>query len=183
MDAMTRLIDELMDIKRDAHAGPVGKRHSSFILYDVLQRCALAVQRMMDEPDQRREVEAMIVQRPNPGRNRTFVEKGSDEFVVVCRYVFPCTESYGKERSNASRYAATLRQMALIGIRPDEVAHKLKNEGGVNKYYLTRPVDRKTVQTKTLYLDRRIEIPKHGEFMLVLKRLEDGRLEVMSVGE
>jgi hypothetical protein len=179
----TRIVDELIELKKKAYAGPVGKRVSSFMLYEVLQRCAMAVERMAREPEQRAEVEAMIVARPNPGRNRTFVEKSSDDYVVVCRFVFPSEESYGKERSNASRYAACLRQMALQGIKPDEVAHKLRTTGGVNRYYLTRPVERLTVRTKTLYLTTQIEIPKNGEFMLVLRRLEDGRLEVCSQGE
>jgi hypothetical protein len=180
---MTRIIDELMDIKKDAHAGPVGKRVSSFVLYDVLQRCAMVVERISKNPGERLEVESLIKERPRGNRNRSYVESGSDEFVLVCRYVFPSTESADKERSNASRYAAALRQMTLEGIKSDEVAHKLKTEGGINRFYLTRPVERKTVITKTLYLDRSIEVPKTGQFMLVLQRLEDGRIEVLSKGE
>jgi hypothetical protein len=169
--------DTALRLRQAAHAGPIGKRHSSFALYDLLAECMALAARCCN-PEARLELERLIqTEKPSAGKRR-YVEKQSDEYILVCRFVFP-NGSRAAERSNASRYAHCLREAAKRQIGSASLADFLKNEGGLNALYLTRPLLRTTVTTKAIRLAESAELPKHGEFCLTLRRRADGAFDVM----
>ena len=170
---------EAMRLRAIAHAGPIGKRHSSFELYDLLAKC-YALANRCKKPEAFEELSRLLREQPCEGKGR-WVLKTSDEFLLVCRYVFP-RKGHGRgELTNASRYAHCLRQAEKRNIPPHELASWLRENGGVNALFLRRPLIRKTVKTKTLYLAEQIEVWKNKPFTLTLKRLPDNRYEVLEV--
>jgi hypothetical protein len=172
----TSITKEIEALKRAAHAGPIGKRHSSFELYDLLAGCMRVAERCQRDWRARAELEQFFLSQPAVGRR--YVEKGSDEFVLVCRTVFP-TGSRAAERSNASRYAHCLREAAKRQIPSSELSRVLRSEGGLNALYMARPLTRTTVSTKCLNLTESVTVPKAGSFTLTLRRTADNRYEVL----
>lgn len=175
------IAERIERLRQEAHAGPIGKRHSSFRLYEVLADCMDIALRCRRDPADRAELDRLVREQPKRGKGR-WTLRSSDEFIAVCRYVFP-NGSRSAERSNSSRYAHCLRQAAERQIAPADLVHFLKTEGGLNVLYLARPLTRTTVSAKTIRFDRAVELPKDGEFTLTLKRQADGSFEVIEVGE
>lgn len=178
---MTRtFLDRIRALKNEAYAGPIGKRQSSFDLYRVLVGCYSAALQARLREDDADELRRLVREEACDGKGR-WTLPGSDEFILVCRYVFPRSGNGRGELANASRYAAALREAEKRQMTPDALADFLKNKGGVNALYLTRPLDRTDVQTKTLYLDRTITVSKNNQFTITLKRMEDNRFEVIDL--
>lgn len=176
---MSTVTEEALRLQREAHAGPIGKRHSSFALYDLLAKCMALTNRCLRSPQDRAELEQLFLAQPHYG-NRRYIENGSDEYLLVCRFVFPDGLRKG-ERTNASRYAHCLREAAKRQIRSNELSAWLKENGGVNALYLRRPLTRTTLCRKTLYLTESIEVPKEGEFTLTLRPTPDGWFDVVAL--
>lgn len=173
-------INRICALKDEAHAGPIGKRQSSFDLYRVLVGCyRLALQCRLQQEDADA-LRRLVREEACDGKGR-WTLPGSDEFILVCRYVFPRASKGKGELANASRYAAAMREAEKRQMTPEDLADFLKNKGGVNALYLTRPLDRTDIQTKTLYLDRTITVSKHHSFTLTLKRMDDNRFEVVEM--
>jgi hypothetical protein len=171
------VVEEANRLREIAHAGPIGKRHSSFELYDLLQKCMALAIRCRD-PREFEALENAIREQPSEGKGR-WVLRTSDEYLLVCRYVFP-RSGHGKgELSNASRYASCLRQAAQRQIRSSELAAWLRENGGINALFLRRPLKRRSVCTKVLHLTESIEVPKDREFTLTLRRTPENTFEVI----
>lgn len=177
---MTTVTEEALRLQREAHAGPIGKRHSSFALYDLLAKCMELVERCRRSPADLSELEALVREQPSEGKGR-WVLKTSDEYLLVCRFVFPRRGTSKGELSNASRYAHCLREAAKRQIWPGELSGWLKQHGGINALYLRRPLTRTAVFAKTLRLTESIEVPKEGEFTLTLRRTPENAFEVVSI--
>lgn len=175
---MTSIREEAARLKRTAHAGPIGKRHSSFELYELLAECLALAHRCKRDQRDRADLEQLFIEQS--GGSRRYVEKGSDEFILVCRYVFP-TGSRSAERSNASRYAFVLREATNRRIHSSTLCEWLKTQGGLNALYMHRPLTRTTVKTKSLRLTQSIEVPKEGCFTVTLVRTGEGAFDVISV--
>jgi hypothetical protein len=167
---------EAHSLRKIAEAGPIGKRHSSFELYDLLGKCMKLAERCAATSEYE-EMRGLVTQQP--GANRRYVERGSDRFILVCRFVFSNLRSAGTERSNASRYAHTLRQAHQKGLRSDDLAEYLKDNGGVNALFLRRPLASLTVTTKCLVLTEAVRIPKDHTLNITLRRTPDNRYEVL----
>lgn len=169
-------------LRRVAEAGPIGKRYSSFELYDLLAKCSALASRCA-AGDANRELRALVAAGHARGRNRVYAERGSDEFSLVCRYVFGDlrSASASAERSNASRYAAALRQARRIGVTAEALAKYLKERGGVNSLFLARPVSARSVRTRLLYLTDSVEIPKTGRVKITIERAANGRFSVVAL--
>lgn len=178
-DTLESIVAQATRLRNTAHTAPIGKRQASFVLYSMLGECMDLALRCRREPGAAALLRLKFAEQDLRGRNRRYVERGSDEFTLVCRYVFP-TGSRAAERANASRYAHTLRQADQRGIEPTGLAAWLGQNGGVNALFLARPLDRNTVRTKTLYLDRQIEIGKDATFTLTLRRRVDNCFEVVA---
>lgn len=178
-DGISEIVAEAKRLRSMAHAGPIGKRHSSFELYDLLALCmALADRCRMDRGNGIALRDLVRGAAPKNVKGR-WVERASDEYLLVCRYVFP-NGSRSAERSNASRYAHALREAAKQQIRPDNLVEVLKTNGGINALYLRRPLDASTVATKTLHLSSTITVTKGQAFSLTLRRNADNTFEVLN---
>lgn len=165
-------------LRKIAESGPIGKRHSSFALYDLLAKCMALTERCHRNPQDRKELDSLLRLQPRVG-NRRYIEKGSDEYTLVCRFVF--AQDRGRaEHSNSSRYAAALRQAAERQIGSADLADVLRNKGGINALFLRRPLDRTDIKTKCLHLARTIEAPKGKPFTLTLRRLPDNTFDVLT---
>jgi hypothetical protein len=105
----------------------------------------------------------------NNGRGRNYVEKNSDAFILVSRYVL----SADGERNSPYRYATTLREAHRRNIPSDQLKDWLTENGGVQALFLTRPVVARSGRTKILHLTESIEYPKSGKFVVTLEY--DGR--------
>lgn len=180
MTAQPSVKDEALRLQREAYAGPIGKRHSSFALYDLLAGCMALAERCRRNPADLAELEALVREQPSAGKGR-WTLRTSDEYLLVCRFVFPRTGTGKGELSNASRYAHCLREAAKRKLRSHELSAWLRENGGINALYLRRPLTRITVFTKTLRLTESIEVPKQGEFTLTLRRTPENTFDVVAV--
>lgn len=171
------ITDEAYRLRREAEAGPIGKRHTSFELYDLLEGCMKLAARCA-KGDSRDEMLRLVAQQPRSG-NRRYVERQSDEYTLVCRFVFMNLKSKHAERSNASRYAHCLRQATKRGIHPGGLSAHLRENGGVNALFLGRPVAATTVTTRCLRLARQITLPKDALVRLVVRREANNTYEVL----
>ncbi|MGL4396602.1 MAG: hypothetical protein ACRCS9_08700 [Hyphomicrobium sp.] len=125
------------------------------------------------------EIRGLVVQQPNDGKRR-YVERGSDEYILVCRFVFDGLKTAAADRSNASRYAHCLRQAAKKGLKSAELAKHLSENGGVNALFLRRPLEATTVTTKSLSLTKAITVTKGETFTLELRRRKDNFYDVLN---
>lgn len=170
---------EAKRLREIAEKGPIGKRHSSFALYDILAKCMALANRCRRSLKDRDELVGLLRLQPHTGKRGRYIEKASDEYTLVCRFVF--AEDRGSaERSNSSRYAMALRQAAERQIGSDDLVDVLRNKGGINALFLRRPLDRADVVTKCLNLARSIEAPKGKKFTLTLRRLPDNTYDVLA---
>lgn len=166
---------ELDACRQDAAA--VAKRHqkgSSRQLYAVLTRAMRICERCALCPADLAEVDRLIRAQPTSGKGRWTLQ-GSDVYTLVCRYVFADTCL-----GNASRYAATLRQAAGRQISSDALFEQLADRGGVSALFLERPLDARSVEARTLRLDRAVTFPKDGAVVLTLARGPDGVFVVLN---
>lgn len=169
---------EAYRVRAIAEAGPIGKRHSSFELYDLLAKCMRLAERCRASKPDFDQIQLLVTQQPHGG-NRRYVERGSDEYTMICRFVFSNLRSTGAERSNASRYAHTLRQASRCGLNSSTIAEHLTKNGGINALFLRRPLERFDVLTKCLVLTEQIRAPKGGQFTVKLRRTSDNRYDVL----
>lgn len=168
-------------VRRTAEAGPIGKRKTSFELYALLADCMALAERCTSDRAAFDEMRGLVAQQPHDG-NRRYVEMCADAYQLVCRFVFADLKSRGAERSNASRYAMALREAAKIGVKSADLAAHLRDGGGINSLFLARPLAARSVTTRMLHLTQSITAPKDEEITLTLRRISDGRFDVISTG-
>lgn len=156
----------------DRHVNPNQKK-ASLALYDVLAECKRLCERCDHNAEDFEEVKRLFAEQPKSG-NRRYVEKGSDIYVFVCRFVFTETD-----RTNAMRYASALREAEKLQISGANLASYLKNKGGVNGLYFRRPLDERSQKTKCLRLSSQITYSRDEEFTLRLRWLNDNTFEVL----
>lgn len=165
-------------LRQRAEAGPIGKRHSSFELYALLADCMALAERVAADEKEFNELRMSMTLRGVDGGPRRYVERDSDEYILVCRYVFSDGNA-SKERSNASRYAHALREAARQQINSRTLNEHLRTKGGVNALFLRRPLSARTSTIKTLYLTEAITVPKGCPFTVSLSRRIDGSFDVI----
>jgi alkanesulfonate monooxygenase SsuD/methylene tetrahydromethanopterin reductase-like flavin-dependent oxidoreductase (luciferase family) len=154
------------------HTTP-GKTKASLTLYKVLAECKQLCERCETSPQDKAEVDRMFAEQPKAG-NRRYVEKGSDVYVLICRFVFAETD-----RTNAMRYAAALREAAKMDIPGARLSDWMKTNGGINALYFRRPLDAREVKTKALRLDQQITISRDKPFVLTLQWQPDNTFTVI----
>lgn len=168
-------IVELADKVATAAQAIVSGRRTDFRLYAILAGC-LEICERCGNPDEEARIRQWHASRPVPnGKNRHYVERGSDIYQVVCRAVF----GDGDCSANVNRYAISLRIASQQQIRSGMIVEWLKRNGGVNGLYLRRPLAAVTVKTKCLRLTSQIEIPKGRPFTLTLKRTATNEYQVV----
>jgi hypothetical protein len=160
------------DIATSLHAG-----NAREALYDALGASAVICRVCSFDEAQFEELRALIAAQPRgDDKNRRYVERGSDVYTRVCRYVFT-----GTNYTNTCRYAHTLREAEKAQIKPDDLAGWLAKNGGVNALYYRRPLHDEEVATKTLRLTRKIVFPRHSDFTLTLRWTNQNTFEPIEV--
>ncbi len=151
------------------------KRHADATLYRVLADCMEICEVCQGDREELAVLNQLIGELPMlPGNNRQYVEKGSDIYQRACRFMF-----HGEEHTaNTNRYAITLRQAARQGVKSSKLIAEL-NQGGINRFFLSRPSQVSMVATKCLRLDRQIQHHKGATITLRLKRTVDNVYEVL----
>jgi hypothetical protein len=155
----------------DRHTSP-SKKGAALHLYQILADCKRLCERCERHAEDFDEVKRLFAQQPKTG-NRRFVEKGSDIYVFICRFVFTDTD-----RTNAMRYAAALRVAAEMQISGDRLAEHMKENGGVNALYFRRPLDERNVETKCLRLAQQITFSRDEPITLQLTWRTDNAFDV-----
>lgn len=153
------------------------KQNATEELYRVLSDCLQIAEICQEDADELLVLNSLIKDLPLlPGKNRNYVEKSSDIYQRVCRFMF-----HGEEHTaNTNRYAHCLREAAQRGISSNALLWKLRN-GGVNQFFLMRSGARanKVVTTKCLHLNEAITHGKNVEFMLRLRREDNNVYTVL----
>lgn len=153
---------------------PMRKRGANTALYDALEIAMRVCELCGQDIEQDILLGKMIAKLPRGEKNRQYVERSSDVYQRVCRYVF-----LGEEHTaNINRYAHALREAANQQVRSFELKKHLKN-GGVNQFYLVRPLQQDITSTKCLRLSRHITHRKGEVFTLRLRRLPNNSYEVI----
>ena len=154
----------------------VANRQSDATLYSVLVGCMELAERC-STPEDEQTLRKLAGELPLPAsKKRHYIEKGSDIYQLVSRYIFHGDVS----SANINRYAICLRQAAQRQINSAALGEWLANNGGVNALYLRRPLLRTTVLTKCLRLTSQIEAPKDKPFTLTLRRTPENEYEVLT---
>lgn len=165
------ILDLARECKADAHSVTQRhKKHASFTLYRVLAKTLSLCERAERNPAERTELEELVLEATKAHKSRAYIERGSDIYIIACRYVFADDRGY----ANASRYAHCLRQARLRQLSSAGLFDWLSHHGGVNALYLARPLEARSVTTKSIRLSHSVELPKSGRFVLTLERLADG---------
>lgn len=170
-----RDIQGTADDLREA-ASNLGKRANSFVIYDLLGDCMQLAERINDDDSAR----IALLERfrgQNAGGNRRYIMANTDNYLLVCRYVFHDQNDKAK-RNAAWRYGVALSVAAKMGIAGREIAQTLKEKGGINTFFQRRKQPRELVRAKILRLTKQIEIPSNRPFTLTLRRLPDNVFEV-----
>lgn len=162
---MTTITELVQAVRHEADE--VTSRHkklASFRLYAVLSNVMEVCERALRDPAEKQELDTLVREQPHDG-NRRFVEKGSDVYTLVCRYVFHGSPN----RANLYRYAEALRQAALIQLNSAGLAAWMKENGGVNALYFRREVVKKPARLRILRLLEPIEFPRDRPSTLTLE--------------
>lgn len=152
------------------------KKHADIGLYKTLAACLEICEVCQRDKKELAVLDRLISELPIlNGRNRLFVEKGSDIYQRTCRYVFHGEEHTG----NIYRYAVCLREAAKQKITSATITETLTKSGGVNRFFLQRPDTAPTVSTKCLRLDRQVSHHKSETIVLKLRRNKTGGYRVL----
>lgn len=163
---MSEITDLAIACRQAARA--VVNRHqklASLDLYRVMAQTMALCETVLKSNSAQIELRDLIAAEPGE-RNRAYVERGSDAYTLVCRFVFMGDES----AANICRYAHALREAAKLEIGSANLFEHLRDRGGVNALYLRRPLDAQTISAKLIRLDRSISFPRNGAFTLSLRR-------------
>lgn len=154
---------------------PIRKRGADGELYDALVLALRAAELCIADINHDIELGKVIASLPRGEKNRQYVERGSDAYQRVCRYVF-----FGEEHTaNINRYAIAIRQAAKQGVTSAQLLARLRH-GGINQFYLTRPLQSRNISTRCIRLDRQITHDKFKSFTLELKRNDDNSYSILS---
>lgn len=154
------------------------KRHADQQLYRVLADCMAIAEICLKDVNEYEVLNGLIKKLPVvEGQTRQYVEKSSDIYQRVCRFMF-----HGEEHTaNTNRYAHCLREAAKQGVKSGKLIDELSN-GGINKFYHARPSQstrERIVRTKCLRLNKQIEHYKSDKLVLTLKRNAEGFYDVL----
>lgn len=181
-DAQERAAPKLADLVQQAcreadAATSQHARNGRQALYDALGTCAVICRVCSFEAEAYEELRTLIAAQPRGDQNRRYVERGSDVYTRVCRYVFVNTN-----HTNVCRYAHTLREAEKVQIKPQDLSGWLNTNGGVNALYYRRPLHEAEVATKVLRLTRKIVFPRNETFTLTLRWTQENTFEPLQVG-
>jgi hypothetical protein len=165
----------VLDIINAARAlMPVRRRGANAELYSALVLALQASELCLADIEQDLALGKAVAELPRGNKNRQYVERRSDAYQRVCRYIF-----FGDEHTaNINRYAIALREAGKQGVRSKDLL-KYLNKGGVNQFYLKRPLHSDTISTRCIRLDCAIVHEKTAVVTLVLQRNDDNSYAVL----
>jgi hypothetical protein len=187
-------LSERLEAARElAHNGGIPVRRKDGSLYAIFAEC-LSICEMVAKGGSRDELRQAVrvkvdkINRENwgrglprsagnAGRGKRYAERASDEYVLVCRYVFE-----SDHRGNFYRYASTLREAGKRQIRSGDLSQWLAENGGVNTLFMGRGTLAALRAIRTLHLNAPVECPKVGAFTLTLRMDHRGFFDVLSEG-
>lgn len=153
------------------------KKHADLQLYQVLADCLEIAEICLRDIVEYEVLNRLIGELPIiGGKTRQYVERSSDIYQRTCRFMF-----HGEEHTaNVNRYAICLREAAKQQVTSKILIRELR-DGGINKFFLSRPSQNqeREVATKCLRLDRQIRHYKSAVIRLVLRRTVEGAYEVL----
>lgn len=153
---------------------PIRRRGANTELYGALVLALKASELCIEDIEQDEALGKAVAELPKGNKNRQYVERGSDSYQRVCRYIF-----FGEEHTaNINRYAHALREAGKQGVRSHELLQRL-HKGGVNQFYLRRPLRTDKISTRCIRLARQITHEKAEPFTLILRRNDDNSYEVL----
>lgn len=152
------------------------KKHADISLYQVLANCLEICEVCIRDKREQGVLIDLIKKLPLVnGNKRQYVEKSSDVYQHVCRYIF-----HGEEHTaNTNRYAICLREAAKQDVSSKDIIEELL-DGGINRFYLARPNLGEGISTKCIRLDRAIYHHKAKVISLKLKRKANNTYEVLT---
>lgn len=167
----------VLDIINAARAlMPMRKRGANSELYNALVLALQAAELCIADIEQDIALGKAVAELPKGNKNRQYVERSSDSYQRVCRYIFFSDE----HTANVNRYAIALREAGKQGVRSQELLTRLR-AGGVNQFYLKRPLHADKISTRCIRLDRQITHEKRAVFALTLRRNDDNSYAVIEL--
>lgn len=155
---------------------PMRRRGANSELYSALVLALQASELCIADIEQDIALGKAVADLPKGNKNRQYVERGSDAYQRVCRYIF-----FGEEHTaNINRYAIALREAGKQGVRSGMLLEYLRN-GGVNQFYLKRPLHSESISTRCIRLERQITHEKAATITLVLRRKDDNSYAVLDL--
>lgn len=173
--SITRILDAELSALRERASFFASKRRSDADLYKVLGDTMQLCERALKEGfvDTLRE---RLCSKPASARNRIYVERNADVYLIVGRLVF----EQEKRRDACWRYTATMREAAKRGISGSSLPDWLLENGGINALFRTRKGASRTRKTKTIYLSTSVTFEVGEVLILNLVPQPDGTFEVLS---
>ena len=130
----------------------------------------------LNTKDREAMTEYIINSRKIEGANRAYVMRRSNGYILPLRYVFPSND----DRSNVSRYAGALSELAKLGVPPHGLEQGLKDHGGiVQLYWKSRDRVSKRMVRQTITLDRPIDVVAGKVLALTLMPDQRGVFSVL----
>lgn len=177
---MDGILDADISALKQRAAFFISQRRKDIDLYEVLADCMALCERARDTGELKRLQDDFLAReraraRERGRRRRTYFERDADEYLIVGRYVFEPEVS----RAACWRYTATMREAAKRQISPANLVTWLREQGGINALFATRPVAARTAKTKTLHLTSAVTVPKDAPFTLTLQREPNGFFRVV----
>lgn len=152
----------------------VKRRRKDIELYSILAECLHVCEQAQLDGKTEELVEA-LKRKPREGRNRVYIEKSSDIFLVVGRYVFEPELN----RDACWRYTAVMREAHKRQINSRDLVKYLDENGGMNALFQNRSRDRMDGTVKTLFLNSGVTVSVGVPFNLRLVRKNDGSFDVL----
>jgi len=171
---MDGILDADISALKQRAAFFISQRRKDIDLYDVLADCMALCERARDTGELKR-LQDDFLARERAGGRRAYFERNADEYLIVGRYVFEPEVN----RAACWRYTATMREAAKRQISPANLVAWLREQGGINALFRTRPVAARTAKTKTLHLTTAVTVPKDAPFTLTLQREPNGFFRVV----
>ena len=169
LDPETQPLDDLEALRAEAQAEGLPVRRTDSRLYGLLARvygAALQIQTDGNVADLR--ARAGNLKSPKPGASRSYLERGSDVFILASRYVLTGVDN----RNSVYRYAAAMRGAAKRQICATDLPNWLVENGGLRE--LLKPLDDAAQRSgRQLTLDRAITW-RAGEVVTLTLRAQGG---------
>ena len=108
----------------------------------------------------------IINHRKIEGANRSYLMRTSSDYTVMLRYVFPSVD----DRSNISRWAGALNQLARLGVPPNCYFQGLEENGPLMElYWADRDHITRRQKRQTITLSKPIDVVSDKIITLVLR--------------